>query len=128
MTDISPTRSVYPKEHDLSGHSERPSLLKTRHPSLGWIPNVLSRTSSRASSIFGDKDKEREDSTDNYLSSQVSLSGTDEEALLKRRIEKRLSKRVKREKRKMAQIYVCTIHFLLTESFDFFSKDHQTYC
>lgn len=90
-------------EHDRSEHSERPSLENAEHSLLGWLPNVLSLPSSRASSVFGDKEKV--DSTDSYLSNQLSLSRTDEEVLLKRRIQKR--KGGEKEKRKILQIYVC---------------------
>lgn len=95
-----------PKEEE---EEEYPEKL-TKKPSFAWLPGLLSRSGSRGSSIFGDREKEREKgaSTDEYTSSQASLSGLDQEALA-RRIEKRLNKRRRKEKRKMAQIYVCVL-------------------
>lgn len=96
-----------PKEEEEEEEYPGPGRL-SKKPSFAWLPGLLSRSGSRGSSIFGDREKEREKgaSTDEYTSSQASLSGLDHEALA-RRIEKRLNKRRRKEKRKMAQIYVC---------------------
>ncbi|GJJ13485.1 hypothetical protein Clacol_007739 [Clathrus columnatus] len=101
-TLISPTPNA---ERSLVEHPPRPSLQKMKHSSfVNWLPHVLSRSGSRTPSVAGDR--ERADSLSGYTSSQISLSGTDQEVLA-HKIEKRLHKHAKKErKRRQAQIYI----------------------
>ncbi|GJJ13472.1 hypothetical protein Clacol_007726 [Clathrus columnatus] len=85
---------------------EHPSFQKLKHSSfINWIPQVLSRPGSRAPSVIGDKEKTDASHKHTNNSSEVSLSGTEQEVLT-HRIEKRLYQRAKKEKRRQAQIYI----------------------
>lgn len=88
--------------HSLGGCPDRP----TKRPLFAWLPSVFSQSGSRPSSILEDAEKDAPTNTNEYTSNKDSLGGIGED-ILSRQVKKRLRKRLGKEKRKIAGIYVC---------------------